>query len=91
MGSVYNARTKRTSAFHYERNRDRCGIGGRQQDGIAYVGDPHHYRQFEKLAAQQQINQQQAQAIAMDHNLAMGWYGAYGPYYGGMHHYGRYR
>src|SRR5581483_10826214 len=62
-----------------------------EKDGIAYVGDPHNYHEYEKLAMQQRINQQQAQAIAMDHNMAMGWYGAYGPYVGGMHHYGRFR
>jgi len=39
----------------------------------------------------QQMNQQQSQAIAMGHHMAMGWYGAYGPYLGGLHHYGRYR
>ena len=62
-----------------------------QGDGIAYVGDVVNYHQYQKIAMQQQINQQQAQAIAMDHNMAMGWYGAYGPYVGGIHHYGRYR
>jgi len=62
-----------------------------EKDGIAYVGYPLNYHQYEKLAMQQQITQQQFQAIAMDHNMAMGWYGAYGPYPGGLHHYGRYR
>jgi hypothetical protein len=62
-----------------------------EKDGIAYVGDQHNYHEYEKLAMQQQVTQQQA--IEMDHQLAMGWYGAYGPYVGGLHryHYGRYR
>ena len=62
-----------------------------EKDGIAYVGDEFNYHQYEKLAMQHQITQQQYQAIQMDHNMAMGWYGAYGPYVGGIHHYGRYR
>jgi len=62
-----------------------------EKDGIAYVGEQSNYHQYEKLAMQQQVTQQQSQAIAMDHNMAMGWYGAYGPYLGGLHHYGRYR
>jgi hypothetical protein len=60
-----------------------------EKDGIAYVGDQHNYHEYEKLAMQRQITQRQA--IEMDHNMAMGWYGAYGPYVGGLHHYGRYR
>lgn len=68
-----------------------------ERDGIAYVGDEFNYHQYEKLAMQNHVAQQQYQAVAMEHNMAMGWYGAYGPYvgglhhYGGMHHYGRYR
>jgi hypothetical protein len=60
-----------------------------KRDGIAYVGDEHNFQEYEKLAAQQHIEQQQA--VEMNHDLAMGWYGAYGPYVGRLHHYGRYR
>lgn len=62
-----------------------------ERDGIAYVGDQANYHQYEKLAMQNEINQQEYQAVAMDYHTAAGWYGAYGPYLGGFHHYGRYR
>ena len=62
-----------------------------ERHGIAYVGDQANYHQYEKLAMQNEINQQQYQAVAMDHQMAMGWYGAYGPYVGGLYHYGRFR
>jgi hypothetical protein len=82
---------------------ERCTYNGKtfyaykdEKDGIAYVGDQHNYHQYEQLAMQQQIKQQQYQAIEMDHAMARGWYGSYYPYVGGMHHlhhhhYGRYR
>jgi len=61
-----------------------------EKDGLAYVGDEHNYHQYQKLAMQHQVTQQEA--IQMNHHMAMGWYGAYGPYLGGMyHHYPRYR
>lgn len=62
-----------------------------ERDGIAYVGDEFNYHQYEKLAMQNEVAQQEYQAVAMDPTLAMGWYGAYGPYVGHYHHYGRYR
>lgn len=68
-----------------------------ERDGVAYLGDESNYQQYEALALKQQIAQQHYQAAEMQHDMAMGWYGAYGPYvggayrYGGLHHYGRYR
>ncbi|EDY16485.1 hypothetical protein CfE428DRAFT_6016 [Chthoniobacter flavus Ellin428] len=62
-----------------------------ERDGIAYVGDQANYAEYQKLAVQHQVAQQEYEAVAMNPNLAMGWYGAYGPYVGGFHHYGRYR
>ena len=64
-----------------------------EKNGIAMVGDESNYQQFEKLAIQQRIAQQEYQAAEMRRDAAYGWYGAYGSgvYGPPMGHYGRLR
>ena len=50
-----------------------------EKNGTALVGDESNYQQFEKLAVQQRIAQQEYQAAEMRRDAAYGWYGAYGP------------
>ena len=64
-----------------------------EKNGTALVGDESNYQQYEKLAVQQRIAQQEYQAAEMRREAAYGWYGAYGhSIYGppGVR-YGRYR
>ncbi len=61
-----------------------------EKDGIAYLGDEANYQRYEALAVQRKIAQEQYQAAQMQRDMATGWYGAYGPYVGGMHYHGRY-
>lgn len=49
-----------------------------EKSGIALVGNESNYQQYEKLAVQQRIAQQEYQAAEMRREAAMGWYGAYG-------------
>lgn len=49
-----------------------------EKSGTALVGDESNYQQYEKLAVQQRIAQQEYQAAEMRREAAMGWYGAYG-------------
>lgn len=51
--------------------------------GVAYVGGESEYSKYQQLAIKQQIAQDHLQAAQMQQNLAMGWYGAYGPFYYG--------
>lgn len=49
-----------------------------EKSGTALVGDESNYQQYEKLAVQQRIAQQEYQAAEMRRDAAYGWYGAYG-------------
>jgi hypothetical protein len=49
-----------------------------EKSGTAMVGDESNYQQYEKLAIQQSIAQQDYQAAEMRSEIASGWYGAYG-------------
>jgi hypothetical protein len=53
-----------------------------EKNGIALVGNESNYQQYEKLAVQQRIAQQEYQAAEMRRDAAYGWYGAYGGIYG---------
>lgn len=64
----------------------RININGRtlyaykdEKNGTALVGDETHYQQYERLAVEQRIAQQEYQAAEMRRDAAYGWYGAYGP------------
>jgi hypothetical protein len=50
-----------------------------EKAGIAYVGREQEYQQYQQLAIQQQIAQDQYMAAQMQANAAWGWYGAWGP------------
>ena len=49
-----------------------------EKAGTAMVGSESNYQQYEKLAIQQRIAQQEYQAAEMRRDAAYGWYGAYG-------------
>lgn len=49
-----------------------------EKAGTALVGNESNYQQYEKLAIQQRIAQQEYQAAEMRRDAAYGWYGAYG-------------
>ena len=51
-----------------------------EKSGTAFIGDEKNYQEYQKLAVQQNIAQQQYQAAEMQREASMGWYGAYGPY-----------
>jgi len=53
-----------------------------EKKGVAYVGDEAAYQRYQKLAVERRIAQENYQAAQMNRDLAYGWYGAYGPYYG---------
>lgn len=61
--------------------------------GTALVGSEANYQQYQKLANQQRIAQEQYQAAEMERDMAYGWYGAYGysPYGPAPIRYGGYR
>ncbi len=52
-----------------------------QKTGLLYVGNEQDYQQFQQLALQQKIANEQMQAARMNQSAAMSW-GAWGP--GGM-------
>lgn len=64
-----------------------------EKNGTAMVGDESNYQQFEKLAIQQRIAEQEYQAAEMRRDAAYGWYGAYGSgiYGPPVGRYGRFR
>lgn len=54
-----------------------------EKSGLAYLGDESNYERFKHLSIQQDIAQTEYQAAQMERDMAMNWYGAYGPsYYG---------
>jgi hypothetical protein len=61
-----------------------------EKTGTALIGDEASYQRYERLSVQQKIARQQYQAAQMERDMAMGWHGAYGPYYRGGAYY-RYR
>jgi hypothetical protein len=50
-----------------------------EKAGIAYVGREQEYQQYQQLAIQQQIAQDQYMAAQMQADAAWQWYGAWGP------------
>ena len=50
-----------------------------EKEGVAYVGGEAEYQRYQQLALEQRIAEQQYMAAEMQHDLAMGWYGAWGP------------
>lgn len=64
-----------------------------EKSGTAYIGDEKAYQEYQRLSIQQNIASQQYQAAEMNRQMALGWYGAYGPamYGPGYGAYGRYR
>ena len=50
-----------------------------EKAGVAYVGREQEYQQYQQLAIQQQIAQDQYMAAQMQADAAWGWYGAWGP------------
>jgi hypothetical protein len=62
-----------------------------EKTGTALIGDEASYQRYERLSIQQSIARQQYQAAQMERDMAMGWYGAYGPYYYRHGRYYRYR
>jgi hypothetical protein len=51
-----------------------------EKHGTAFVGGEAEYQSYQHLAIQQRIAQDNYQAAQMNRDMAMGWYGAYGPY-----------
>lgn len=51
-----------------------------EKNGTAFIGDETNYQEYQRLAMQHKIAEQQYQAAMMERQLAMNWYGAYGPY-----------
>lgn len=51
-----------------------------EKRGTAFVGDTLKFRQYQRLLMQD--NSAAQEAVLMPPDLAMGWYGAYGPYFG---------
>ena len=50
-----------------------------EKEGVAYVGSEAEYQRYQQLALEQRIAEQQYMAAEMQHDMAMGWYGAWGP------------
>jgi hypothetical protein len=50
-----------------------------EKAGLAYVGREQEYQQYQQLAIQQQIAQNQIAAAEMERAAAWQWYGAWGP------------
>ena len=50
-----------------------------EKAGVAYVGREQEYQQYQQLAIQQQITQDQITAAEMERAAAWQWYGAWGP------------
>jgi len=51
-----------------------------EKKGVAYIGGEAEYQRYQQLAVQQRVAQDNYQAAQMNRDMAMGWYGAYGPY-----------
>jgi hypothetical protein len=49
-----------------------------EKSGVAYVGREQEYQQYQQLAIQQQIAQDQYMAAEMDRQAALDWYGGFG-------------
>ncbi|RBP47694.1 hypothetical protein DES53_101493 [Roseimicrobium gellanilyticum] len=49
-----------------------------EKRGTAFVGDTLKFRQYQRLLMQQSAAEEEA--VLMPTPMAMGWYGAYGPY-----------
>jgi hypothetical protein len=49
-----------------------------EKSGVAYVGREPEYQQYQQLAIQQQIAQDQYMAAEMDRQSALDWYGGFG-------------
>jgi hypothetical protein len=65
----------------------RVTVGGRtfygykdEKRGTAWVGGEGEYQKYQQLAIQQRIARENYEAAEMSRDMAMGWYGAYGPY-----------
>jgi hypothetical protein len=50
-----------------------------EKAGVAYVGREQEYQQYQHMAIQQQIAQDQYMAAQMQADAAWRWYGAWGP------------
>ena len=50
-----------------------------EKSGLAYVGREQEYQEYQQLALQQQIAQNQIAAAEMERAAAWQWYGAWGP------------
>jgi hypothetical protein len=48
--------------------------------GVAYVGGEAEYQRYQQLSIQQRVASDNYMAAEMNRDMAMGWYGAYGPY-----------
>jgi len=49
-----------------------------EKSGVAYVGREQEYQQYQQLAIQQQIAQDQIMAAEMDRQAALDWYSGFG-------------
>jgi hypothetical protein len=50
-----------------------------EKEGVAYVGGETEYQRYQQLALEQRIAQEQSMAAEMQREMALGWYGAWGP------------
>lgn len=73
---------------------ERVNVNGRifyaykdEAKGLAYVGGEAEYQKYQQLAIQQRIARDNYEAAEMNRDMAMGWYGAYGPYALGPRYY----
>lgn len=53
-----------------------------EKRGTAFVGDELKFRQYQRLLMEASAAQEQLQAEMMQPHMAVGWYGAYGPFLG---------
>jgi hypothetical protein len=51
-----------------------------EKHGTAFVGGEAEYQRYQQLAIQQRVARDNYEAAQMNRDMAMGWYGAYGPY-----------
>jgi hypothetical protein len=51
-----------------------------EKKGTAWIGGEAAYQHYQQLAVQQRIARDNYEAAEMNHDTALGWYGAYGPY-----------
>jgi hypothetical protein len=61
-----------------------------EKKGTAFIGDELKFRQYQRMLMQESAEQKQLQADMMQPQVAVGWYGAYGPYLGPRYGYGSY-